>query len=100
MKSVAAEIFPRLGLKAHQPGAFAGEWFGSGAPLAKSSPIDGTPLGEVTTPTGVELARAIGATERAYHVWRDVPAPRLPLQPVPIERPEEQPECLGCTASG
>lgn len=30
----------------------------------------------------------------------DVPAPRLPLQPVPIERPEEQPECLGCAVGG
>lgn len=45
-------------------------------------------------------ARVLAAflpTERAR---MDVAAPRLPLQPAPIERPEEQPECLGCPAGG
>ena len=31
VKKAAAEVFARLGLAAHNPGVFAGEWLGSGA---------------------------------------------------------------------
>ena len=76
VKKVAAEIFPRLGLKASNPGGFAGEWFGSGATIEKHSPIDGSVLARVTTLTPVEVERAIGAAHRAFVAWRDVPAPK------------------------
>jgi aldehyde dehydrogenase (NAD+) len=76
VKKVVAEIFPRLGLKANNAGAFAGEWFGAGAAIEKVSPIDGSVLGRVRVPTPAELGRAIGAAERAFRAWREVPAPK------------------------
>ncbi|MDP3069869.1 MAG: aldehyde dehydrogenase family protein [Opitutaceae bacterium] len=76
VKQVAAEIFPRLGLKANNAGVFAGEWFGSGPVIEKCSPIDGTVIGRVTTATPAELGRALGAAQRAFLAWREVPAPR------------------------
>ncbi len=76
VKKVVAEIFPRLGLKAKTAGVFAGEWFGAGPVIEKRSPIDGSVLGRVTTATHADLERTIGVAERAFHVWRDVPAPK------------------------
>ena len=76
VKKVVAEIFPRLGLKATNAGVFAGEWFGSGPVIEKRSPIDGSVLGRVTTATHADLERAIGAAQRAFLAWRDVPAPK------------------------
>ena len=76
VKKVAAEIFPRLGLKANNAGAFGGEWFGSGPVIEKRSPIDGSVLARVSTATPAEVDRAIGAAQRAFLAWRDVPAPK------------------------
>src|SRR6185369_16519861 len=76
VKKVAAEIFPRLGLKANNAGVFAGEWFGSGALIEKHSPIDGTLLGKVKSATQADVERAIGAAQRAFLAWREVPAPK------------------------
>jgi aldehyde dehydrogenase (NAD+) len=78
-KAVAAEVFPRLGIKAKNAGCFAGEWFGSGPGLEKCSPIDGTVLAHVTTATSVEVLRAVGAAQRAVASWREVPAPKRGL---------------------
>ncbi|MSU49233.1 MAG: aldehyde dehydrogenase family protein [Opitutus sp.] len=76
VKKVAAEIFPRLGLKAANPGVFAGEWFGSGPAVEKHSPIDGSVLGRVTTATHADLERVIGVADRAFRAWREVPGPK------------------------
>jgi len=76
VKQTAAEIFPRLGLKANHAGVFAGEWFGSGPVIEKHSPIDGSVLAAVTTATHGDLERAIAAAQRAFFVWREVPAPK------------------------
>ncbi len=75
-KKIAAEIFPRLGLKAGNAGGFDGAWFGSGPWIEKRTPIDGTVLARVRTVTPAETARAVGAAERAFRAWREVPAPR------------------------
>ena len=72
----AAEVFARLGLTAHNPGVFAGEWFGSGPAIEKVSPIDGTVLAAATTATQADLSRAVGAAQQAFLAWRDVPAPK------------------------
>ncbi len=72
----AAEVFARLGLEGHNFGAFAGKWFGSGPAIEKRSPIDGSVLGQVTTASKSEVARAVGAAERAFLAWRAVPAPQ------------------------
>lgn len=76
VKQVAAEIFSRLGLKATNAGVFAGEWFGGGAVIEKHSPIDGSLLARVTGATHGDVERSIGAAQRAYFAWRDVPAPK------------------------
>jgi len=76
VKQVAREVFARLGLKASNAGTFAGKWCGSGAPITKVSPIDGSALARVSTATPTEVDRAIEAAQRAFQSWRDVPAPK------------------------
>ncbi|MDB6092606.1 MAG: gabD [Verrucomicrobia bacterium] len=76
VKKTAAEIFPRLGLKVHNRGVFAGEWFGEGTPIEKYSPIDGSVIGYVSTATHTDYDRAVSTAQRAFHVWREVPAPK------------------------
>ena len=76
VKKTAAEIFPRLGLKVHNRGVFAGEWFGSGTPIEKYSPIDGSVIGYVTTAMHTDFDRAASVAHRAFLAWRDVPAPK------------------------
>jgi TorA maturation chaperone TorD len=43
-------------------------------------------------------ADVLAALLPAERARLNVPAPRQPLKPAPIERPEEQPECGGCAA--
>ena len=50
--------------------------FGSGPVIEKHSPIDGTLLARVTSASHADVERAIGAAQRAYFAWRDVPAPK------------------------
>ena len=79
--SVAAlvkAIYPQLGLSAKSvnPGAFWGEWGGSGAVLEKRSPIDGSVIGRVAQATPAEYERAAAAAHAAFPAWRDLPAPK------------------------
>ena len=76
--SVAKAIFPRLGLsqKTVNAGVFAGTWGGSGAVLEKYSPIDGSLLGKVRQATPADYAAAVGAAQKAFLSWREVPAPK------------------------
>ncbi|HUQ52399.1 MAG TPA: aldehyde dehydrogenase family protein [Gammaproteobacteria bacterium] len=76
VKKVAAEVLGALQLGADNLGAFAGDWHGSGPALEKRSPIDGSVLARVTTASPSEVAQAIGAAERAFRAWRNVPAPQ------------------------
>jgi aldehyde dehydrogenase (NAD+) len=76
VQSTAAEVFARLGLEAQSPGVFAGEWFGSGSAIEKTSPIDGSVLARATTASAADVARAVGAAQRAFLAWRGVPAPQ------------------------
>jgi aldehyde dehydrogenase (NAD+) len=76
--AVARAIFPKLGLSraALNAGVFAGTWGGRGPVLEKHSPIDGTLLGRVGTATRADYDRAVGAAQKAFAAWRDVPAPK------------------------
>jgi aldehyde dehydrogenase (NAD+) len=76
VKKAAAELFARLGLTSQNSGVFAGEWFGSGVDIEKTSPIDGSVLASVSTATRADVARAVGAAQQAFLEWRNVPAPR------------------------
>jgi len=78
VSAVATAIFPKLGLsqKGANPGVFAGAWGGSGAVLAKHSPIDGSLLGRVRQATPQDYELAVTAAHAAFLAWRDVPAPK------------------------
>ncbi len=71
-------IFPKLGLSRTRvnPGVFAGEWGGRGAVLEKFSPIDGSLLGRVAQASRPDFEQTIRAAQRAFHAWREVPAPK------------------------
>jgi aldehyde dehydrogenase (NAD+) len=44
--------------------------------LAVRSPIDGSEIARVATSTARDVERVIGEAERAFHAWRDLPAPK------------------------
>ena len=76
--AVAKAIFPKLGLslKGVNPGAFWGEWGGSGAVLEKYSPVDGSLLGRVRQASPADYERTAAAAQAAFLAWRDLPAPK------------------------
>jgi aldehyde dehydrogenase (NAD+) len=68
-------LFDKLGIAAENPGAFNGEWFGSGPLIEKFSPIDGKLLGRVRTATDDEYEKTIARAEEAFEKWRVTPGP-------------------------
>jgi len=74
--SLTSALFKRLGLKPENPGAFGGEWFGSGKLLKSISPIDGRTLATVRTATPQEYERVARRAQQAFQDWRLVPAPK------------------------
>jgi aldehyde dehydrogenase (NAD+) len=76
VSTVKTEIFPLLGLDDTLPGVFAGEWFGSGDPLEKRTPIDGTVLARVSQTTRADYEQAAARAHHAFLAWREVPAPK------------------------
>ena len=44
--------------------------------IVVKSPIDGREIGRVLSDSQQEVERKIAASVQAFHVWRDVPAPR------------------------
>jgi aldehyde dehydrogenase (NAD+) len=73
---VRKEILKPLGINDDNPGAFDGEWFGSGAPLEVISPIDGKPIATVTQASDDDYERVASAAREAFLKWREVPAPK------------------------
>src|SRR5437764_13275189 len=74
--SPASEVLRKLGLETENPGAFCGEWLGSGKSLESISPIDGRLLANVRTASLEDYEGTIQHTERAFHAWQTVPAPK------------------------
>jgi len=75
--ATAAGIFPKLGLlRDINPGAFNGDWIGSGPILEKRSPIDGSVLATVRQATQDDYNRVALSAQRAFQDWRDMPAPK------------------------
>jgi aldehyde dehydrogenase (NAD+) len=76
--SVAKAIFPKLGLsqRSANPGAFWGEWAGSGPVLEKFSPVDGSLLGRVRSASADDYERAVTSAQAAFLAWRELPAPK------------------------
>ncbi len=73
------EFLKRLGLEAHNAGTTTGaQWFRSAeAPVLESTtPIDGRRIGTVSTTTRAEYDAVVAASQAAFEVWRNMPAPK------------------------
>src|SRR6185295_13086776 len=68
-------LFNKLGLADENPGAFCGEWIGSGPVIEKFSPVDGKLLGKVRTATDAEYEQTIARAQAAFEKWRTTPGP-------------------------
>src|ERR1044072_4792460 len=68
-------ILQTLGLADENPGAFCGEWIGSGPVIEKFSPIDGKLLARVQPATDAEYEKTIGRAKEAFEKWRVTPGP-------------------------
>src|ERR1043166_3458205 len=68
-------ILNKLGLADENPGAFCGDWTGSGPVIEKFSPIDGKLLARVRTATDAEYEATITRAQAAFETWRTTPGP-------------------------
>jgi aldehyde dehydrogenase (NAD+) len=72
----AAALLSRLGLDADNPGAFCGDWLGSGKSLPSISPNNGELLASVRTATPEEYEQTVARARKAFEKWQQVPAPK------------------------
>src|SRR5437763_7921440 len=75
-KRKTSDLLEKLGLEAENPGAFCGEWLGSGKPLESISPIDGRLLATVRTATSEDYERTVQRAQQAFQSWQTIPAPK------------------------
>src|SRR5262249_41807759 len=68
-------LLKKLNIDDTNPGAFCGEWFGSGEMLTSDSPIDGRSIAKVRQCTPAEYERVAKRADDAFLKWRTVPAP-------------------------
>ena len=69
-------LLVELGLSDTNPGAFNGEWLGSGDDLNATSPIDGSDLAVIKQCTSAEYEQVAQRAHEAFLSWRMVPAPK------------------------
>lgn len=70
------EILKQFGITDVNPGAFNGEWFGSGDVLESHSPIDGKLIAKVQQATTEDYEKVVARAHSAFIDWRMVPAPK------------------------
>ncbi|MCK5833900.1 aldehyde dehydrogenase family protein [bacterium] len=70
------QILEKFGLVGELYGGFDGEWFGNGKILESHSPIDGSLIGTIHQADKDDYERIVKSAEKAYQVWRLVPAPK------------------------
>src|SRR3989442_4776289 len=75
-RNTSADLLHKLGLQKENPGAFCGEWLGSGQLLESISPNDGKVLAAVRTATPAEYERVVQRAQEAFRKWQSVPAPK------------------------
>ncbi len=68
-------VLEKLGIAEENPGAFDGEWRGSGAVIEKISPIDGKPLARVRSASDEDYERVVSRAQEAFLKWRAMPGP-------------------------
>jgi len=69
-------VLGKLGLEGDNPGAFCGEWLGSGKLLKSVSPINGQVLATVRTATPKQYERTVLRAQQAFSKWQALPAPK------------------------
>ncbi|MEM3676441.1 MAG: aldehyde dehydrogenase family protein, partial [Thermoplasmataceae archaeon] len=79
-ESFRQETLDRLGIERVERGAFGGEWFDPHGPVYVSrSPIDGGELAKIRLSSREDYERVVGAAEKAFEEWSEIPAPRRGL---------------------
>jgi aldehyde dehydrogenase (NAD+) len=68
-------VLAKLGIAGENPGAFCGEWRGSGAKIDKLSPIDGRLLASVRTASDEDYEATATRAKAAFLKWRATPGP-------------------------
>ena len=68
-------VLKSLGLTDENPGAFSGEWHGSGELHEKISPVDGKSLGKFRTASAEDYEKVISRAQEAFLKWRNTPGP-------------------------
>jgi len=70
-------LLEQLGIEKEQLGCSTGsQWYGSGAKLNASSPVDGEQLGTVTTARVEDYERILDVASTAFESFRTLPAPQ------------------------
>jgi aldehyde dehydrogenase (NAD+) len=69
-------VLRKLGLEGDNPGAFCGEWIGSGKLLKSVSPINGEVLATVRTATPEQYEQVAQRAQEAFQKWQATPAPK------------------------
>jgi aldehyde dehydrogenase (NAD+) len=73
----AHEILSHFGIDGAHSGAYAGEWLKTTGPeLVVTSPGTGEEIGRVTQATAEEYECCVGAAQKAFELWREIPAPK------------------------
>ncbi|KAL9709314.1 hypothetical protein Ac2012v2_007668 [Leucoagaricus gongylophorus] len=74
----ASNILSRLGLSSDGEihGVYDGQWHGSGEVVASTCPTTGEELARIRTASRSELREALQRAREAYHIFRNVPAPK------------------------
>ena len=72
------DVLKNLGIQETNPGGFNGKWFADpkGGELASVSPIDGKTIAKVQQVTEDDYTKIIDKAQKAFEVWRMVPAPK------------------------
>src|SRR5262249_39995747 len=69
-------LLSKLSLEGDNPGAFCGEWLGSGKMLRSVSPIDGQVLATVRMASPDQYEQTVRRAEKAFQDWQTLPAPK------------------------
>ncbi len=69
-------LLKKLGLQETNPGAFCGEWIGSGSILKSISPIDGKLIAKVRMATTADYEKTVRRAQEAFQKWQAIPAPK------------------------
>lgn len=71
------DVLKQLGIEATNQGTSTGsEWFGSGAEISSSSPVDDKHIAKVATTTREDYDKVVETAQKAFKEWRLVPAPQ------------------------